>query len=266
MSNNYKIKKILSIIVALFIGNFLFIIIGFLFKTQFQTLIPNPNYLSLACQVITALLATACVLVFRKTKIYVLNGKVLKEGFLTGLPLIITYSLLLFGSLTDLPGKNLIPASEIVCVVLEWILIGVAEESLFRGVVYELCADIFGSTSRKGVCLTFVASSLIFGLCHLTNLLAPGISGFSVVFQVASAMALGLLLAAIKFRAGGSIWPVVFIHALIDGSSFISSGMLWGGTQVSSINNLNPATLILIPVFIGIAVFLMRKGKTPGLT
>ena len=266
MNNNFRIKKILSIINALFIGDFLFIIISHLFKSQFHALIPNSNILSLVCQVITAMLATVCVLMFRKTKIYMLNGKALKEGFFTGLPLIITYSLLLFGSLTDIPGKTLIPAIEIVCVVLEWILIGVAEESLFRGVVYELCSDIFGSSSRKGVYTTLIVSSLIFGLSHLTNLLAPGISGISVVYQVVSAIALGFLLSAIKYRSGGSIWPVVFIHALIDGSSFVTGGMLWGETQVSTINGLNPLGLIMIPIFIGIAVFLMRKSKTLELT
>lgn len=265
MNTKQTMKKILSIITALFIGNFLFIIISLSFKTQLMALIPNPNIHSFVAQVITALLATVSVLMFHKTNIYKFNGKVLKEGFFTGLPLIITYTVLLLGSLTDLPGKQLIPAIEIVCVVLEWFLIGIAEESVFRGVVYELCSDIFGSSSRKGVYLTILVSSVIFGLCHLTNLMAPGISVKAVVVQVVSAMALGLLLAAIKYRSGGSIWPMVFIHALIDGSSFISGGMLWGGTQVSSINDLKLSSLLMIPIFIGIAVFIMRKEKTPEL-
>ena len=115
MNTKQTMKKILSIIIALFIGNFLFIIISLSFKTQLMALIPNPNIHSFVAQVITALLATVSVLMFHKTNIYKFNGKVLKEGFFTGLPLIITYTVLLLGSLTDLPGKQLIPAIEIVC-------------------------------------------------------------------------------------------------------------------------------------------------------
>ena len=74
-----------------------------------------------------------------------------------------------------------------------------------------------------------------------------------------------MVLCAIKFRAHGSIWPSIIIHALIDASGFIYGGMLWGGTEVDSVNSLDPKGIIMIPILIGMAIFLMRKEKIQGL-
>ena len=38
--------------------------------------------------------------------------------------------------------------------------------------------------------------------------------------------------------------------------------MLWGGTEVDSVNNLDPRGILMIPILIGLAIFLMRKEKT----
>ena len=162
-------------------------------------------------------------------------------------------------------GNQLISKSEIICSVLNWFLIGVAEEGLFRGIVHELFADIFSKTSRKGVYLAIVVSSVVFGLCHLTNLFAPGISVAAVMLQVVSAMAMGMVLCAIKFRSQGSIWPSIVLHALIDASGFIHGGMLWGGTEVDSVNGLDLRGILMIPILIGLAIFLMRREKTKDL-
>ncbi len=55
---------------------------------------------------------------------------------------------------------------------------------------------------------------------------------------------------------------MVIIHALVDASGLINSGALWGVSDVDSVNSLDPISLIMIPIFIGIFIFLMRKSKT----
>lgn len=262
MNPRENIKKILSIIIALFLGNYLLIILCRIFGKQLLALIPNENYRSFAIQAVSAVLTVLCMFIFKKTGVIRFNAKVLKEGFFSSLVLIIIYSLLLFFGLSKIPGKDLIPASEIICCIMNWILIGVAEEGLFRGVIYELFSDIFGKTTRKGVMLTLTASSVLFGLCHLTNLFAPGISYPMVAIQVATATATGLMFGAIRFRSYGSILPSVFVHALIDASGFIWGGMLWGGTEVDSVNSLDIRSLAMIPILAGTAFYLMRKSKT----
>jgi hypothetical protein len=41
--------------------------------------------------------------------------------------------------------------------------------------------------------------------------------------------------------------------------------MLWGGTEVDSVNGLDVRGIAMIPILIGLAIFLMRKSKTAQL-
>ena len=257
MNTGKKVKNILFIALSIFISNHLIIILGKVFKDQFFAILPNYYYRTFAFQIVQAFLTVALILIFHKTSVFKLNGKVL--------PLIITYSLIMLLGFSKNSGNQLISKPEIICSILNWFLIGVAEEGLFRGIVHELFADIFVKTTRKGVYLAIAASSVVFGLCHLTNLFVPGISVAAVVLQVASAMAIGMVLCAIKFRSHGSIWPSIVLHALIDASGFIYGGLLWGGTEVDSVNNLDLRGVFMIPILIGLAIFLMRKEKTNNL-
>ena len=255
-------KKIFAILFSIFMGNGLILTLSMIIPKQLNAILPaNANIKSFIVELIGALISLGLIFLFHKTNVLKISGKSLATGLICGLPVIITYSLLLISSLTDMPGKTLIPAAEIVCVALRWFLIGVAEEGLFRGVIQELFMDIFGSDTRKGVILSIICTATIFGLNHFQNLLA-GVSLTFVLIQFASATAAGLMFGAIAYRSSRSIWPLVLIHALIDASSFIHGGMLWGASDVESINSLDLRSLILIPIFTGIFIYLMRKSKT----
>ena len=261
MNTKNNIRKIMAIVFSLFMGNGLLIALKAIFPTQIKAILPtNGNYRSFVVEVIGALITMG----LKKTNVLKITGKGLGTGLFCGLPLLITYTLMILLSLLDLPGKTLLPTLELVLVISRWFLIGLAEEGLFRGVVQELFMDIFGSKTRKGVMLSIICTATVFGLNHLQNLLA-GVSLTFVLIQVANAIALGLVLGAITYRSGRSILPVVLIHALIDGASFIKSGMLWGASDVQSINGLDLKSLVLVPIFVGIFIFLMRDSKTPEL-
>ena len=265
MNTKDKIKKILAIAFSLFMGNGLLLTLAKLFPSQINAMLPsNENYRSLVVELIGAVISLGLIFLFRKTDVLKFNLKSFATGLVCGLPLIVTYSLLLGAGLMNLPGKTLIPSTAIVMVAIRWFLIGVAEEGLFRGVVQELFMDIFGSDTRKGVILSIVCTATLFGLNHFQNLLA-GVSLPIVLIQASSAVALGLVFGAITFRSGRIIWPMVLIHALVDASGFIYKGMLWGASDVESINRLDAKSLVLIPIFTGIFIFLMRKSKTEAL-
>ena len=170
----------------------------------------------------------------------------------------------MLSGLWDIPVDFLIPTSEIIFVVFGWLLIGIYEESLFRGVVQELFMDIFGSKTRKSVILSIVCTSTLFGLSHFQNILS-GATPLNVLFQAANAAALGLVFGAITFRSGRSVIPAALIHALIDSASFVHNGMLLGAPEVVSINVISVHSLSLIPILIGIFIFLMRKRVTDPL-
>ena len=262
MKTKENIKTILAIIFSLFMGNELIMLLGLLFPKQIHAILPsNANIRSFIVELIGALISVGLIFLFRKTHVLKISGKGMKEGLICGVPLIILYSLVLLLGLSEIPGKTLIPAVEIALIFIRFILIGVAEEGLFRGVIQELFMDIFGKNTRKGILLSIVFASTLFGLNHFQNLIA-GVNLLIVLVQVASAIASGLLFGAIAFRSGRIIWPMVLIHALIDASGFVYGGMLWGVSDVDSINSLDPRSLIMIPIFVGIYIFLMRKSKT----
>lgn len=259
---NTKYRKILSIVFSIFMGNGLILILSTIFHDQLLAVLPdNANFRSFVVELISALISIGLIFLFKKAHVLKVTGRSLATGLICGLPIIIVYGLLLAVGLSDMPGKTIIPTAELVCVIFRWILIGVAEEGLFRGVVQELFTDIFGAKTRKGVILSIVCTSVVFGLNHFQNLLA-GVSLSGVLIQFATATAMGLMFGAIAYRSGRSIVPLMLIHTLIDASSFIKNGMLWGASDVESINSLSTGAFILVPLFTGIFLFLMRRSVT----
>jgi membrane protease YdiL (CAAX protease family) len=265
MNTKNNIRKIMAIVFSLFMGNGLLIALKAIFPTQIKAILPtNGNYRSFVVEVIGALITMGLIFLFKKTNVLKITGKGLGTGLFCGLPLLITYTLMILLSLLDLPGKTLLPTLEVVLVISRWFLIGLAEEGLFRGVVQELFMDIFGSKTRKSVIISIVCTAMVFGLSHFQNLFA-GVKPSIVLVQAANAAALGLVFGAITFRSGRSVLPTVLIHAFIDGAGFLYHGMLWGASTVESINALSVGSLILIPIYTGIFIFLMRKSITDPL-
>jgi hypothetical protein len=262
MNTKKNIRKLIAIIFSLFMGNGLLILLSRLIPDQMNAILPkNANIRSFVVELIGSIISIGLIILFHKTNVLKISVKGMKEGLICGLPIIVIYGLLLALGLSKIPGKTLIPVTEIIFVTFNWILIGIAEEGLFRGVILGLFIDIFGKDTRKGVFLSIICTGILFGLNHFQNLLA-GVALPFVLIQVLSAMASGLMFGAIAFRSEGSIWPMVMIHALIDASGFIYCGQLWGVSEVGSVNSLDPKSLIMIPIFTGIFIFLMRKDKT----
>jgi len=94
---------------------------------------------------------------------------------------------------------------------------GVCEEVIFRGGIYRIMEDMFGS----GIALAF--SGLLFGLVHLGN---PGASMFAAV---AIAIEAGILLGA-AYAATRSLWFPIGIHI---GWNFAEGGIF--GAPVSGL-------------------------------
>jgi len=265
METKTKIKKILAILFSLFMGNLLIPLLSKLFPNTMLSILPsNGTVRSFVIELIGAVISIGLLFLFHKTRVLKITAKGLATGLICGLPFIVAYGLLMLLGLLNIPGKTLIPTFEIVLVVFRWFLIGISEECLFRGAVQELFMDIFGSKTRKSVILSIVCTAMVFGLSHFQNLFA-GVKPSIVLVQAANAAALGLVFGAITFRSGRSVLPTVLIHAFIDGAGFLYHGMLWGASTVESINALSVGSLILIPIYTGIFIFLMRKSITDPL-
>ena len=100
----------------------------------------------------------------------------------------------------------------ILMAVLITLLIGVIEELEFRGV-------IFFYLEENGP-YAILASSVLFGLIHLLNLIyQPDV--LSVVIQVVFATGFGLVMAVIRYRTG-LLLPQILMHALWDFNQRVS--------------------------------------------
>jgi len=154
--------------------------------------------------------------------------------------------------------NELLPLSQIVIFAITMAEIGMAEEFIFRGIILNLFLDKFHKT-QKGIYASIAASSIIFGMAHMTNMFS-GVTIKGALVQASGAVVLGALLAAIYIRTK-NIWVVVIIHAFNDFSSLIGSGLFGTNSVVSQINTYGYIKLIgcliyLIPVFV-----LLRKKK-----
>jgi membrane protease YdiL (CAAX protease family) len=139
--------------------------------------------------------------------------------------------------------------------------VGIREECIYRGVIQNVIAKKYAN-SVKGVWITVLLSSLFFGLCHVSNLLA-GMNPLAVLTQVINAVIVGLLICAAYLRSG-SIWAVILVHALTDTVSLSKSIFFVGFSEVEVANqqlSYDWATLIMNLIFIGITAFLLRPSK-----
>lgn len=109
-------------------------------------------------------------------------------------------------------GRDLVHASispgEALAMVLLASLIAVNEELWFRGLV----ADALGGPARPW--LVVAASSVLFGLPHLSGSAATALNAAGV------ALAVGVPFACVRLRYG-SLLPLVLLHAAIDIWAFV---------------------------------------------
>ena len=153
-------------------------------------------------------------------------------------------------------ARVLKPWHAIAAFVVSMLLVGMTEEFLCRGVLAELLRRHFGATPA-GIWKAVVISGILFGLAHLTNLIAAKPLG--VLVQCVSAAVLGMAFAAIYFRTG-CIWVTVVLHALVDIAALITNG-LYTGTVEEVISEYTPANLIGVVPYVIVVLVLLRQKK-----
>ena len=185
-------------------------------------------------------------------------------GFLNGL-LVGMYPLFFigytaFGTLAfGRPDTPLLPLPRILTFLLNMILVGVAEELVFRGIIAQTLLERYG-TARAGVWKACLVSGVLFGAAHLSNLL--GSAPFGVLMQCVFAASLGVMLAAIYFRTG-NLWVTVFLHSAMDIAAMLIGG-LYGTTSVAeSVSGYDASRLLSVAVYLIPTLFLLRKKKLP---
>lgn len=139
-------------------------------------------------------------------------------------------------------------------------LIGLTEESMFRGVVGQTLLLHFGP-SRTGVWKACLLSGALFGALHLTNLVSSAPLG--VLIQCCMAGGLGVLYGAIYFRTG-NLWVVIALHALQDTAALVNTGLYDGVASTSEVvSSYDPSMLVGLLFYLVPALFLLRRSRLP---
>lgn len=183
-------------------------------------------------------------------------------GFLNGM-LVGMYPLFFIGYTTvgtlafDRPDTPLLPLPRILTFMLNMILVGVAEELVFRGIIAQTLLERYG-TARAGVWKACLVSGALFGAAHLSNLL--GSAPFGVLMQCVFAGSLGVLFAAIYFRTG-NLWVLVFLHGAQDAASLLAGGLYGTENMSTAVSSYDSTMLLSVLVYLIPTFFLLRKKK-----
>lgn len=205
-------------------------------------------------------LAVALLLLTRTGRLDLLRRR--GCGFLNGL-LVGMYPLFFigytaFGTLAfGRPDTPLLPLPRILTFLLNMILVGAAEELVFRGIIAQTLLERYG-TARAGVWKACLVSGVLFGAAHLSNLL--GSAPFGVLMQCVFAGSLGVLFAAIYFRTG-NLWVLVFLHGAQDAASLLAGGLYGTENMSTAVSSYDSTMLLSVLVYLIPTFFLLRKKK-----
>lgn len=143
--------------------------------------------------------------------------------------------------------------------VLSMLMIGVAEEITFRGVIATLLFRQYGKTA-SGVWFCVIASGILFGCPHLINAIGGGSAFTGVLVQAVSAVGSGMVFTAMYYRTR-TIWVPILLHAWIDFAGLIVSGLYGEGTIGTVISSYSLWQMVSVLPYLIIAAYLLRDTK-----
>ena len=138
---------------------------------------------------------------------------------------------------------------DVVLFALYCLLVGIFEETIFRGILFYAIASRF-SNDRKGFIKTYVASSVVFGAAHLMNIFGGNVG--AVLLQVGYSTLTGGLFAfaLIKTR---NIFCAGFVHAVYNFCGLLLSEKGLGTGVVFDVGT----GIIMAVISIAIGVFVL---------
>lgn len=231
--------------------------------SQIFYLLPSSTAMDILLEVAFLIWPTALVLLFGFGYIYRKKGfwSAMGAGMFKMAPFFLTVIFKLIQTLLD-PATLWKSGAEIVLGVLMLIAVGYREEVLYRGVITNAIARKYADSAR-GIWITVLSSSALFGAMHMGNVL-HGASFQSALIQSFSAIGTGAFFCAVYLRSG-SIWGVAWLHTLVNAAgAFEALFTNSGGDLADVVNSLSGYGLVetIITVFDFIIVaFLLRKSK-----
>ena len=144
--------------------------------------------------------------------------------------------------------------SNLVLLLFACLMVGFAEEYLFRGLLQPLFLKKFGSR-QNGIFLSILLTSVLFGVFHLINLVKNDNVG-QVLVQVVFAMFIGFFFGVLLLKTNKLI-PIAITHGLIN--FFFSLAFLPGlktaQDETADTVSFAPIVLFLPLLIIGLLIY-----------
>ncbi|MFN3748560.1 MAG: lysostaphin resistance A-like protein [Sphingorhabdus sp.] len=177
------------------------------------------------------------------------NARPLRSWRLIWLPMVLIIGFVGVAIVLDRP----VPASVILIVAINTMVVGFSEELAFRGVLW--------GAARKAMSFwpAFFLVCFLFGIVHVLNALMTGQFAAAGV-QAFNAMLSGAAFLAIRIRTH-SIIPVMIVHWLWDLAVFVlAAGRVGPSPVIEPMAQLTGALLIVGPMVL-YGLFLIRNSK-----
>ncbi|MDN5316308.1 MAG: protease family protein [Thermoanaerobacterium sp.] len=149
----------------------------------------------------------------------------------------------------------------IILYILLNLSVGFWEEILCRGTTLTVMLQKWGHT-KKGIYLSVIASSLLFGLLHITNFIAGRSTFLTTAVQITYSTFFGVFFSACLLR-NNSIWPAIITHAIFDTFGNLNEIALGGNFgEVHQTTFESAITTIAVTLLLFVySLFIFRKVK-----
>ncbi len=212
-------------------------------------------------ETIVALYAVLMIILLGYKRILVMKGVGFVRGFITAGFLVFMCAYTTIAMILNMKMQKMtdvLPATDIFLFAVTMLMIGIAEEGFYRGVVLNILYDRFPKT-QKGIMTSIILSGVFFGAMHLMNYIAVG-KWEPVIVQAITAGVLGAFYSVVYIQTG-NLWIVIILHAWNDFAAFIPSGIFGQNTVVESIGNTSVMNLLAVFVYLIPCAILLRKSN-----
>ena len=229
-----------------------------------------PSYFSASAQLFLRLLVILFLMyLIGNMHIFTRRRQSLPGALLPGLYLIIMSLLSIVNGLMNAEGFQ--SRSTILFSITYFILVGITEELVYRGVT----ADIFLKTflfrfnpsgdmtcnraGRKAIWEAVICSGLIFSIAHISNISHADVSG--VLVQILGAFLMGMVLVAVYYRTA-NIYAVIIMHAINDIAAAMPVTILQSNQTISDvISGYGMKDVLLLIPYIVVLMIVLRPSE-----
>lgn len=147
--------------------------------------------------------------------------------------------------------SSTVDAWGVVAVVVGTLLVGIGEETTYRGLVLN------GLGERVSVTWAIVLSSILFGLLHVVNVIVS--TGTATAVQVALTTCIGLLFGFVYVASGGNLVLVITLHWLYDACLIAPGFTAYGDNALGLVAT---AVAVIFGIAALIAAMIRYRGRS----